>query len=288
MISPSDMVLFAAVARTGSFTRAAHDLGITKQTASERISKLETRLGARLLERTTRQLRLTETGARYAQRCAAIAAQVEEANEEARAQQVEPVGLLRVSAPVLYGRRYLLSVVADYLKQYPRMQVDLALTDRRVNFIEEAVDLAVRVGPLDDSSLTARRLHDAQVNCVASPAFLARHGTPTVRSLARSRCVGVRPHETWNVGATQVKLEPVLVVNDLELAFEAALAGVGIARLPELLTREAVRARKLRVLFGPVASRAVYVVYPSRQFLPLKVRAFVELLTGSASSNRAP
>jgi DNA-binding transcriptional LysR family regulator len=98
----------------------------------------------------------------------------------------------------------------------------------------------------------------------------------------------VRPHETWNVGATQVKLEPVLVVNDLELAFEAALAGVGIARLPELLTREAVRARKLRVLFGPVASRAVYVVYPSRQFLPLKVRAFVELLTGSASSNRAP
>ncbi len=286
MISPSDMVLYAAVVRAGSFTRAAQSLGITKQTASERITKLEERLGARLLERTTRKLRVTETGAVYAQRCAAIAAQVEEANREAQKHQAEPVGLLRISAPVLYGRRYLMPVVAAYLARHPKVRVELVLSDRRVNFTEDAVDLAIRVGPLDDSTLTARKLSDTQLHCVASPAFLSRHGTPTLKTLAAARCVGVRPHETWSFGKAQVKLEPVLVVNDLELAFEAALAGVGIARLPALLSRDAVRARKLKVLFSPVSTRSVYVVYPSRQFLPVKVRTFIEALEPLASQRR--
>jgi molybdate transport repressor ModE-like protein len=288
MISPSDMVLFAAVARAGSFTRAARELGVTKQTASERITRLEERLGARLLERTTRSLRLTETGARYAQRCTAIAAQVAEANDEAQQQQGEAVGLLRVSAPVLYGRRYLMPVMAAYLARHPKVRVEVVLSDRRVNFAEEAFDLAIRVGPLDDSSLTARKLSDAQVHCVASPTFLARHGTPKVKTLAAARCVGVRPHETWSLGTARVKIEPVLVVNDLELAYLAALEGVGIARLPELLSREAVRAGKLKVLFGPTSTRAVYVVYPSRQFLPVKVRSFIEALTGASTPGLQP
>ncbi|MDP2274647.1 MAG: LysR family transcriptional regulator [Archangium sp.] len=286
MISPSDMVLYAAVVRAGSFTRAAQSLGITKQTASERITKLEERLGARLLERTTRKLRVTETGAVYAQRCAAIAAQVEEANAEAQKHQAQPVGLLRISAPVLYGRKYLMPVVAAYLARYPKVRVELLLSDRRVNFTEDAVDLAIRVGPLDDSTLTARKLSDTHLHCVVSPAFLSRQGTPTLKTLAAARCVGVRPRETWSFGKAQVKIEPVLVVNDLELAFEAALAGVGIARLPELLSRDAVRARKLKVLFGPVSTRSVYVVYPSRQFLPVKVRSFIEALDPLTSQRR--
>ena len=113
MISPADMLLFAAIVREGSFTRAARQLGITKQTASERIGKLEERLGVRLLERTTRRLRVTDAGATYYERCAAIAAQIDEANSEVQQRQVEPVGLLRVSAPFLYGRRFLTPVVTN-------------------------------------------------------------------------------------------------------------------------------------------------------------------------------
>ena len=147
------MLLFAAVVREGSFTRAARQLGITKQTASERVKHLAERLGVRLLERTTRHLRLTDPGAAYYARCAAIAAQIDEANSEAQQRQAEPVGLLRVSAPVLYGRRFLAPVVADYLGRYPRVRVELTLADRRMNLIEEGLDLAIRIGPLDDSSL---------------------------------------------------------------------------------------------------------------------------------------
>src|SRR5262249_30591366 len=133
MISPSDMLLFAAVVREGSFTAAARKLGVTKQTTSERISNLEESLGVRLLERTTRRLRLTDSGAGYYDRCAAIAAQIDEANSEVQQLQAEPVGLLRVSSPTLYGRRYLAPVVFDFLSRFPKAQVEVVLADRRVH-----------------------------------------------------------------------------------------------------------------------------------------------------------
>lgn len=279
-ISPADMQLFAIVVREGSFTRAARLLGVTKQTASERIGKLEGQLGVRLLERTTRRLRVTEAGATYAERCTAIAAQVEDANLEVQRKQSEPVGVLKVSAPVLYGRRYLAPVVASYLRRYPKMKVELSLSDRRVNFVEESVDVAIRVGPLDDSTLTARRLGDTRVYYVASPKYLAAHGAPTARTLKQARTVGVRAHETWEVGGVAVRVEPQLVVNDLEVACEAVKAGIGVGRLPVIVCREAVVAGKLKVLFRGVAAleRAVFAVYPSRQYLPAKVRHFVDAL----------
>lgn len=280
MVPPADMLLFAAVVREGSFTRAARQLGVTKQTVSERVARLEERLGARLLERTTRHLRLTDAGAGYYERCAAIAALIDEANDEVQRRQAEPTGLLRVSAPLLYGRRFLAPVVADYLRRYPRARVELVLADRRVNLIEEGFDLAIRIGPLDDSTLAARKLGEGHVYCVASPGFLARAGTPAPGDLRAARCIGVRSSETWQVGGAQAKITPVLVAGDLEVACEAAIAGVGIARLPALVCREAVMDGRLRVLFGPESAlrRAVHVVYPSRQHLPAKVRVFVDAL----------
>ena len=276
-----DMLLFAAVVREGSFTRAARQLGITKQSASERVVRLETRLGVRLLERTTRQLRVTEAGALYAERCAAIAAQVEEANGEVQRRQAEPVGLLRVSAPVLFGRRFLAPVVSDYLTRHPRVRVEVVLANRRVDLLEEGVDVAIQVGELPDTSLTARKLGEGHEYVVASPDYLARHGTPTPAGLRAARCVGMRPHETWRVGGAPVRVEPVLVVNDLEVVCEAAIGGVGLARLPALVCGEAVRDGRLRVLFGVETARLrpIHAVYPSRQYLPAKVRLFIDALT---------
>lgn len=279
-IPPADMLLFAAVVREGGFTRAAAQLGITKQTVSERVAKLEERLGVRLLERTTRRLRVTDSGATYYARCAAIATQIDAANDEVRQRQSEPVGLLRVSAPVLYGRRFLAPVVASFMQQHPKARVELVLADRRVDLVAEGLDLAIRIGGLDDSSLTTRKLGEGHVYYVASPGYLAAHGHPTARTLRAARCIGTRPHETWDLEGVRIKVEPLLVVNDLEVGCDAAIAGVGIARLPGLVCRDPVLDGRLQVLF-PAASGAVspvYAVYPSRQHLPAKVRLFIDAL----------
>jgi DNA-binding transcriptional LysR family regulator len=270
-IPPADMLLFASVVREGSFTGAARALGLSKQTVSERLAKLEARLGVRLLERTTRRLRTTEPGAAYYARCAAIAAQIDEANREVQRGHDEPVGLLRVSAPVLYGRRFLAPVVVDYLRRHPAM---------RVNLVEEGFDLAIRVGELDDSSLTAKRLGDAHSYYVASPAYLAAHGRPTLRTLRSARCIGMKASEAWDIGGASHKVEPALVVNDLETGCEAAIAGLGLARSPSLVCRDAVLDGRLVVLFEDEtsATRPVYALYPSRRFLPAKVRVFLEAL----------
>jgi DNA-binding transcriptional LysR family regulator len=281
MISPADMILFAEVVREESFTRAARKLGITKQTVSERISKLEEQLGVRLLERTTRRLRATGAGVTYYERCSAIAAQIDEANREVRQGQVEPADLLRVSSPVLYGRRYLAPVVSKYLARYPQARVELVLADRRIHLIEEGLDVAIHIGPLDDSSLVARKLGEGPVHFVASPRFLSKYGTPSARELSSARCIGFSAFETWEAEGVKSRIDPVLTVNDHEFACEAAIAGVGIARVPAILCREAVRDGRLKILFGPkpAALRAIHVVYPSRVNLPAKVRLFVDALT---------
>jgi DNA-binding transcriptional LysR family regulator len=284
MISPADMMLFAAVVREESFTRAARQLGITKQTVSERISKLEERLGVRLLERTTRRLRVTGAGATYYERCAAIAAQIDEANSEMQQRQAEPVGLLRVSSPMLYGRRYLTPVISEYLARYPQARVELVLADRRINLIEEGLDVAIHIGPLDDSSLVVRKLGEGPVHFVASPRFLSKYGTPSAQQLRSARCIGFSAFETWEAEGVKSRIDPVLTVNDLEVACEAAIAGVGIARVPTILCRDAVRDGRLKVLFGPkpAALRAIHVVYPSRLKLPAKVRLFVDAVAALA------
>lgn len=287
------MLLFAEVVREGGFTRAAKQLGITKQTVSERITKLEERLGVRLLERTTRRIGTTDAGAMYYERCASIAAQIAEANGEVLARQSEPAGLLRLSAPALYGRRYLGPVIRRYLLQNPKTRVEVVLSDRRVDLVEEGFDLALRIGKLDESTFAARRLGESHVYYVASPDFLRAHGTPKPQDLRTARTIGLRAHDTWRLRGREVKIAPVLVVNDLEMVCDAAIAGVGIARLPAILCSEAVRDRRLRVLFDTdVVVRSVYAVYPSRQYLPPRVRVFVDALAAEIQpmrplSNRA-
>jgi DNA-binding transcriptional LysR family regulator len=288
MVAPADMLLFAAVVRAGSFTAAARQLGVTKQTASERVAKLEAQLGVRLLERTTRRLRLTDAGAGYHERCAAIGAQIDDANLEVRRRQAEPIGLLRVSAPTLYGRRFLAPVIASFLERHPAVRIEVVLADRRVNLIDEGLDLAIRIGGPGDAALVARKLGEGHVYYAASPSFLARHGAPNPTELRATRCIGIRPFETWELDGVVTRIEPVLVVNDLEVACEAAIAGVGVAQLPALVCRDAVASGRLQVLFGPepALERAVYAVYPSRQYLPAKVRLFIDALAAMVEPMR--
>ncbi|NTX52076.1 LysR family transcriptional regulator [Myxococcus sp. CA039A] len=290
MIPPADMMLFVAVVREESFTRAARQLGITKQTVSERIGNLEARLGVRLLERTTRRLRVTGAGATYYERCAAIAAQIDEANSEVQQRQAEPTGLLRVSSPVLYGRRYLTPVVSRYLARHPQARVELVLADRRIHLIEEGLDVAIHIGPLDDSSLVARKLGESPFHFVASPRFLSKYGMPSARDLRSARCIGFSAFETWEAEGVKSRIDPVLTVNDLELACDAAIDGVGIARVPAILCRDAVREGRLKILFGPrpAMSRAIHAVYPSRLNLPAKVRLFVDAMATLAEPTVPP
>ncbi len=274
------MVLFAEVVDAESFTAAAARVGLSKQTVSERIGKLEEGLGVRLLHRTTRSLRLTDAGARYYTRCAAIAAQVREANAEARGRQREVVGRLRVSVPTAYGRRFLVPLLAGLLDDAPDLVVEVVLTNRHVNLVDEGFDAALRVGELPDSSMIAQKIGVGDVHDVASPAYLDRHGSPTRESFARARHIGFRPTETWRRGDWSVEVEPVLVVNDLEMAHDAALAGIGIARLPSFIHGPAVERGELVRLFGgePAMRPPLYVLYPSRRYLPVKVERFIEAI----------
>ncbi|MBL9037659.1 MAG: LysR family transcriptional regulator [Archangium sp.] len=279
-IDPSDMMLFASVVREGGFSNAARRLGLSKQRVSLRIGRLEAALGVRLLERTTRKVRPTDAGARYVARCSAIAAEVKAANVEVRRQQLEPTGVLRISAPFLYGRRVLGPVVADFLKRWPQVRVELVLSNVRVDLVEEGFDLALRIGPLEDSSLVAQKVSEVRVLTVASPALLRRLGVPTRSTLAQFPTIGLRPDEAWPIDRRQVRVSPTLVVNDLELACEAAIRGVGLARLPEMVCGEAVARRRLTPVLNLSSDerRPVFAVMPSRRFVPLSVRRFLEAL----------
>lgn len=279
-VRPDDMLVFAAVVRTGAFTRAALELGMTKQGVSDRIGRLERALQVRLLERTTRRLRTTEAGSAYYERCQAIATAVAEANDLARQRQAEPIGRLRVASPTLYGRRFLAPVVADYLARYPRMHVAITLTNRPVDLIADGFDLAIQVGRLKDSSYTARPLGNGHLYFVASPGYLRAHGTPTLAELADARCLGLESLERWRIGEQLVEVKPVVAMNDLESLCDLATAGVGIARLPGLVCQEAIRDGRLVRLFpkARVSVRQVSALYPSRAFLPVKVERFIEAL----------
>jgi DNA-binding transcriptional LysR family regulator len=280
-LTPSDMLVFASVAREGSFTKAGLRLGITKQSVSDRIAKLERALGTRLLERTTRSVRPTEVGVIYAQRCIAMASLIDEANQEVRTHQVEPTGQLRVSAPYLYGRRFLAPTVSEYLHRYPKAQVELVLSDRRSQLVEEGFDLAIRIGKLEDSSLAMRRLGDAYVYYVAHPRLgkmLRTNGR--LKNFADMPTIGTRATEVWDIEGKKQPIRPRAQVNDLEMACELACLGHGVARVPSLVCRSHVIDGRLEILWRESAFRQpVFAVYPSAKYLTTKVRAFLAILS---------
>lgn len=282
----NEILVFAKVVQAGSFTAAARGLGMPKSTVSRKVSELEERLSARLLQRTTRKLSLTDLGQAYYKHCARIVEELEEAELSVNTMQAEPRGLLRITTPLNYD--FVGAIVAEYLIMYPQVQVELACTDRMVDLVEEGIDIGIRAGRLADSTLIARSLGTGRRLVVAGPAYLEHHGDPkTPEDLRAHQCIsfGARGEgRSWTLQSGNRTLDvPVfsrLVVNDLEILKDAALAGVGVAMLPAYQCVGDLRAGRLRRVLPEWSSpeTPAHAVYPSMRHLAPKVKAFLDLL----------
>lgn len=280
----NQILVFAKVVEAGSFIGASRELGMPTSTVSRKISELEERLGARLLHRTTRSLRLTDIGHAFHQRAQVVVAAAEEAEAVVSHMQGVPRGLLRITAP--FGFAYLGPIVTSFLERHPEVQVEMVGADRVVDLIHEGFDLAIRAGRLADSSLVARPLGVLHHYLVASPNFLAKNGTPTEpRDLETMDCVvfgGSSGRARWTLhgGRTSVEVEARAryVVNDFSFVDEAALAGLGVAMLPEYRCGDHFRAGRLVRVLPDWCSPEIplHVVYPSARHLSPKVKAFVD------------
>lgn len=281
-IAPADMLLFNDVVVRGSFTAAARHHGISKQAVSERVSRLEQALGVRLLQRTTRSLRPTEAGARYQAECQQIATLIAQANDTLQAEQAEPMGTLTVSAPYVFGRGGLIGVLALYRQRHPKVRVNLRLTDRLLNLVEEGVDVALRVSSLDDSSLSVRRLGAAHAYFAASPKLLRQLKPHSDIDLLRTGpALAFREGEVWDLpDGTRLRPQTVMTIDDLTALSAAVADGLGFARLPSALCRPLLAQNRIRLLLdgAPAARFSVFAAYMSKKQLPPKVRSFIDLL----------
>ena len=280
------MSVFVAVVAAGSLSGAGRQLRMPVPTVSRKLAELEAQLGARLLTRSTRGLALTEPGRDYLAACKRILEEVAAAERGAAGEHQAPRGELALTAPIVLGRLYVLPLVAEFLALYPHINVQLRLADRSLQLLDEHLDLAVRVGELPDSALVAVRVAALREVVCASPAYLAKHGTPrNPGELVRHDCVsfaGLAPTRGWSFGAARdqrsVPLRTRLIVNTAEAAVDAAIAGVGLTRVLSYQVVAAVKAGALTVVlrkFEP-APIPVSLVYNRQPLLPTKLRVFLD------------
>ena len=281
--------LFIRVVETGSFSKAAEDLGIAQPTATKAVAAIEERLGARLLHRSTRGVTPTEVGALYYEKCKRISREVEDAENLATLLQSGVGGQIRISTSLAFGRRVLVPVVLRYMREHPGVGVDLSFDDRYVNLVEQGIDLAVRMGRLADSTLGARYLGTNPWVMVASPAYLVEHPAPRVPAdLAGHSCLiysSVQGDDRWSfTGPTGVEISvPVkglLRTNNLSAVLEAARTGMGVAVLPWYVANDAVAdGGVVPVMIDHVLpTQDVHAVYPSPKLVSTKVTHFIAYL----------
>lgn len=279
--------LFVEVARRRSFTQAAAALGLPKSTLSRKITALESRLGARLLQRTTRQLHLTDVGAAYYERVTRIVSDLSEAEAAVSEAQAKPRGVLRVTAPPDLGSTVLAWAMPKFSAEYPEVEVVFELSGRYLDLVAEGIDVALRAGKRNDSSLIARPIFSGTFALYASPDYLDAHGRPeSVEDLLAHSLVvfGSTPEKRWVLsnasGQREILVRGRVAVEDFDYLRLTTAAGAGIAFLPTFLVGPDLHFNRLeRVL--PEYSQAtdtLYVVYPSREFLPAKTRAFVDFV----------
>lgn len=281
------MAILVAVVDTGSFSAAARQLKLPLATVSRKVGDLETHLNTRLLLRSTRQLAATEAGLAYIAACRRILDEVGEAERLAAGEFASPKGELVITAPVVFGRRHLLPVVADFLKLYPEIDVRLVQSDRQLSLLEEHIDLALRIGPLPDSGMVAKPLGMVRQVLCASPAYLKAHGTPaSPDALSQHACITfeqLTTRQIWtftpaNSAPLAVPVRSRLAVTTAEAAIDAAVAGVGITRVVSYQVAELVRSGALEVVLPAFEALPwpVHLVHTGQGMLPLKVRAFLD------------
>jgi DNA-binding transcriptional LysR family regulator len=282
------MSTLIAVLENGSLSAAGRALRVPVTTISRRITDLEALLGTRLLVRTTRKLSLTDAGAAYVQAARRIVGQVEEAEREAGGEFITPRGELVIAAPLLFGRLYVLPLVAEFLAQFAEINVRLVLSDRNAHLVDDHIDMAVRIGRLPDSELVATRIGAMRLVIAASPDLIARHEEPRKPDdLARLPCVSVTapmPIAEWLLrepvsgAAIHAPIAARLTVSTAEAAADAAVRGVGAVRLLHYQVAEAVQTGKLRLLlqrFEPEPA-PLHLVHAARGQMPLKMRRFID------------
>ena len=286
-----EMSVFAKVVAAGSLSAAARDLGVSTAVVSRRLATLESRLGVRLVNRTTRRLALTDEGASYHEACVRILGEVEDADAAAAAQRVEPQGVLKVALPASFGHKHIAPLIPPFAARYPKIQLALSLSDRTVNMVEEGYDLAIRIGELEDSSLAARKLAPNRRVLCASPDYLKRHGAPrTPADLQQHNCLTTNDlHMNWEYKGPDGKRGSVRVAghyacDNWEVLREWAMAGLGVALKSTWDVRRQLEDGSLVPLlpgydFG--TDVAIYAIYPHRRHLPAKTRVFIDYLAES-------
>ncbi len=286
-----EMEVFAAVVERGGFSAAAKLFGMTPSAVSKLVTRLEARLGARLINRSTRKLQLTAEGQAFHQRCVTILSDIAEAECEAAAGRA-PRGRVRVNANVAFGNQVLLPLVPAFLAEHPELSIDLVFTDQVVDLIEERADIAIRVapGPLRGNQLMARKIGESAVAVVASPDYLARHGEPkTPADLAKHNLIGfnfARSVEGWpfRVDGALIAIAAVgnTQVGDGEIARQLAVAGIGLARLGRFHVEAEIAAGRLVTVlddFNPGDIEVIHAVYLGQGgFVPARMRAFIDFL----------
>eukprot|EP01037_Dinobryon_pediforme_P014086 gene14086-14205_t len=290
------MRVFAKVADSGSFASAADSLGLANSVVTRYVADLEHHLGARLLNRTTRSLSLTEAGSIYIERCHQILAEIDEASQIIGQATGTLRGPLRVNAPVSFGIRYLAPIAAKFAKENPDVRLDVTLVDRTVDIIEEGVDLAIRVARIPSSSLIARKLAPARMVVCASPAYLRANGMPKKPGdLVNHRCLEYTyspTHDEWRFICPDkrevgVRINSALYSNNGDILRAAALEGVGIIMMPTFLVGSDFSAGRLvpLLLDYELPELGIYALFNSRQYVSAKLRAFIDFVAASVTKD---
>ncbi|MDH1630434.1 LysR family transcriptional regulator [Pseudomonas mosselii] len=282
------MKVFVAVGELESFAAAARRLAISPAAVTRAVTALEEQLGVKLLLRTTRSVRLTEAGGRYLEDTRHILASIVEANEAAAGINAAPKGDLAVTAPILFGKKFVMPCIVRYLQQYPEVDVSAYFLDRVVNLVEEGMDVAVRIGQLPDSGLKALRVGRMRRLLCASPEYLERHGTPRHPSeLQKHEVIAagtLSPRTDWRFGAiddpTLIRMKPRLTVTSNDAAIAAASAGLGIARLLSYQVADEVAAGRLQVILAEYeeAPWPIHILHRESKYGSTKVRTFIDML----------
>ncbi len=283
----SDLDIFARVARTGNMSAAGREMGLSPAVVSKRISLLEDRLGARLFQRTTRHLTLTETGDGYFKRVVDILSLVEEAEDFVNRRNTKPRGHLKITAPTAFSRLHVTPHLPEFLNRYPEIDIDFRITDNIVDIIRENFDVAIRIGELEDSSLVAKKLASEERVLCAAPSYIQAFGVPKELSdLEMHNCLSAGALDVWRLegpeGPKQFRAKGNIRSNSGELIREAVFAGIGISLLSTWDVGPALRSGELSIVlpeFRGMSTDAIYAVYPSRDFMPSKVNVFIEFLT---------
>lgn len=281
----NEMAIFAVVVGSGSFTKAADKLKLPKSTVSRKVSQLEKRVGVRLINRTTRNLKPTETGKLYYDHCLRMVEQAEEADRVVNNMQAEPSGLLRISTPLAFGTPFFIGVIKRFMEKYPKVSVEVIADDKSVDMLDMEIDMAFRVGPLSDSSLVTRNLGSARLSLVAAPSYLAKHGAPkSIDDLKNHSCIAHPGSQWFFKGAggqiIEADINPRMKANDMMMLKNMTLSGFGIGAVPQIIISEDVKAGRLVTLLPdtPFQERTFYMVFPSRREPPSKVVAFTEFV----------